>query len=79
MLTLLTKSYFRDLQKCDFSEISEHFKKVSEERKARSKEEKKKEKEYNDAIVEEYGYCMIDGHREKIGNFRCENTIIFLF
>ena len=77
MLTLLTKSYFRDLQKCDFSEISEHFKKVSEERKARSKEEKKKEKEYNDAIVEEYGFCMIDGHREKIGNFRCENTIIF--
>ena len=61
---------FRDLSKCDFSEINEYFKKLSEERKNRSKEEKKAEKEKNDAIVEEYGFCTMDGHKEKIGNFR---------
>ena len=37
----------------------------------RSKEEKEEEKAANAALVEEYGYCKMDGHREKIGNFRC--------
>ena len=36
----------------------------------RSKEEKKAEKEQNEAIIEEYGFCTMDGHKEKIGNFR---------
>jgi len=71
------KETIRDLQKCDFSEINEHFKKVSEERKARSKEEKKAEKEKNEQIVEEYGFCIIDGHRERIGNFRIEPPGLF--
>lgn len=43
---------------------------MSEERKNRSKEEKKKEKEKNEKIIEEMGFCTIDGHKEKIGNFR---------
>lgn len=71
------KEIIRDLQKCDFTAINEHFKKLSEERKNRSKEEKKAEKERNEAIVEEYGFCIIDGHREKIGNFRTEPPSLF--
>merc|ERR1719431_1058503 len=71
------KETIRDLQKCDFSEINEHFKKVSEERKARSKDEKKAEKENNERIVEEYGFCMMDGHKERIGNFRIEPPGLF--
>ena len=43
---------------------------MSEERKARSKEEKKAEKEKNEQIIAEMGFCVIDGHKEKIGNFR---------
>jgi len=76
-MTASEKETIRELSKCDFSEINEHFKKVSEDRKNRSKEEKKAEKEKNDAIVEEYGFCMIDGHREKIGNFRIEPPGLF--
>lgn len=57
--------------------MNEHFKKLSEERKNRSKEEKKAEKKMNDAIVEEYGFCIMDGHREKIGNFRTEPPSLF--
>merc|ERR1712066_1146437 len=40
-MTEKEKGIIRDLSKCDFSEINEHFKKVSEERKARSKKKKK--------------------------------------
>ena len=76
-MTAEEKERIRDLSKCDFSEINEHFKKVSEERKNRSKEEKKAEKEKNDAIVEEYGFCLMDGHKEKIGNFRIEPPGLF--
>ena len=36
----------------------------------RSKEEKDKEKAANAALIEEYGFCTMDGHKEKIGNFR---------
>merc|ERR1719402_1532973 len=71
------KEIIRDLSKCDFSEIDAHFKKKSEERKARSKEEKNAEKEKNAAIIEDMGFCMMDGHREKIGNFRTEPPSLF--
>ena len=72
VMTEKEKEKLRDLSKCDFSEINEYFKKVSEERKGRSKEEKKAEKAKNDELTEHYGFCEIDGHKEKIGNFRIE-------
>ena len=67
----------RDLSKCDFTEIDAHFKNVSEQRKNRSKEEKKAEKEKNEEIAKIYGVCTIDGHDEKIGNFRIEPPGLF--
>jgi len=76
-MTEYEKEKIRDLSKCDFSEINEHFKKVSEARKARSKEEKNAEKEKNAQIQAEYGFCTIDGHQEKIGNFRIEPPGLF--
>lgn len=36
-----------------------------------------KEKAINDELVEKYGFCTIDGHREKIGNFRIEPPGLF--
>jgi len=71
------KEIIRDLSKCDFSEIDAHFKKYTEERKNRSKEEKDKEKAANAALIEEYGFCTMDGHKEKIGNFRTEPPSLF--
>ena len=53
------------------------FSQVSEARKNRSKEEKKAEKEKNEQIQAEYGFCSIDGHKEKIGNFRIEPPGLF--
>ena len=56
------------MNKCGFSAMNKHYKKLSKERKTRSKWEEQKEE--NDKIMEELGFCIIDGHREKIGNFR---------
>ncbi|XP_052815915.1 DNA topoisomerase I, mitochondrial-like [Mya arenaria] len=77
MMTLKEKEKITDLKKCNFKDMCEYFKLESEKRKNRSKEEKLKLKEENAAIQEEYGFCIMDGHREKIGNFRIEPPGLF--
>ena len=77
MMKLEEKEIIRDLSKCDFSEIDVHFKKLTEERKARPKAEKDKEKEENAKIAEEIGTCTMDGHRERIGNYRSVRNTAF--
>jgi DNA topoisomerase-1 len=71
------KKLIVDLKKCDFRDINEHYKQKSEERKQMSKEEKLALKEENESITEEYGVCTLDGHKEKIGNFRIEPPGLF--
>ncbi|XP_015119304.1 DNA topoisomerase I, mitochondrial [Diachasma alloeum] len=66
-----------DLSKCNFTPMHEYFNLKSEERKQMSKEEKKVIKEKNEEIQKEYGICTIDGHPEKIGNFRIEPPGLF--
>ncbi|KAL2085452.1 hypothetical protein ACEWY4_018772 [Coilia grayii] len=67
----------KKLSKCDFNEIQKYFVEKSEEKKNMTKEEKKALKEEANKITEEYGYCLLDGHREKIGNFRVEPPGLF--
>jgi DNA topoisomerase-1 len=71
------KELITDLKKCDFREINEYYKKKAEERKAMSKDEKLKIKEENEALLKKYGICIVDGHNEKIGNFRIEPPGLF--
>ncbi|XP_044580044.1 DNA topoisomerase I, mitochondrial isoform X3 [Cotesia glomerata] len=66
-----------DLSKCNFRPMHDYFIQKSEERKAMTKEEKKALKEKNDEITKEYGFCTIDGHKEKIGNFKIEPPGLF--
>ncbi|XP_046399012.1 DNA topoisomerase I, mitochondrial isoform X2 [Ischnura elegans] len=66
-----------DLSKCNFKHMHAYFLEKSEERKNMTKEEKKAIKEKNDEIMEEYGYCTIDGHKERIGNFKIEPPGLF--
>ncbi len=42
-----------------------------------SKEEKLKIKEENEKIAEQYGVCMMDNHKQKVGNFRIEPPGLF--
>ncbi|KFQ05684.1 hypothetical protein N329_10059, partial [Haliaeetus albicilla] len=76
-MTSKEQKIIKDLDKCDFREIHKYFVDKSEARKALSKEEKQKLKEEADKIQEEYGYCILDGHREKIGNFKTEPPGLF--
>ena len=42
-----------------------------------SKEEKKKIKEEKAGLDEVYGYCLLDGRKEKVGNYRIEPPGLF--
>ncbi|CAL1275357.1 unnamed protein product [Larinioides sclopetarius] len=81
-----------DLRKCNFKDFDVYYKLKSEERKAMTKEEKlvklislfipffalrHRIKEEEEALTEKYGFCIIDGHRQKIGNFKIEPPGLF--
>lgn len=67
----------KDLSKCNFKEMAAYFQSVSEKNRNRTKEEKAALKAKNEEIQKEYGFCTIDGHKEKIGNFRIEPPGLF--
>ncbi|CAG6021544.1 unnamed protein product, partial [Menidia menidia] len=76
-MTSEERAAITDLNKCNFSEMSEYFKAQSEARKQMSKEEKQKIKEENERVLQEYGFCIMDNHKERIGNFRIEPPGLF--
>nr|XP_033789260.1 DNA topoisomerase I, mitochondrial isoform X3 [Geotrypetes seraphini] len=67
----------KHLHKCDFSVIHKYFVDKNEARKALPKEDKQILKQEIEKIQEEFGYCILDGHREKIGNFKTEPPGLF--
>ncbi|XP_014471593.1 PREDICTED: DNA topoisomerase 1 isoform X3 [Dinoponera quadriceps] len=77
VMTESERAKITDLSKCNFKEINAYFVQKSEERKAMTKEEKLKIKEKNEETQKEYGFCIIDGHKEKIGNFKIEPPGLF--
>lgn len=76
-MTKEEKDIIKDFNKCNFEEIHQYFLAESEKRKNASKEEKQKKKDEAEALIKEYGFCLIDGHKEKIGNFRLEPPGLF--
>nr|CAH0105880.1 unnamed protein product [Daphnia galeata] len=76
-MTHSEKEIITDLKKCDFTYMLTYFKAKSEEKKNRSKEEKQQLKAENEEIVKEYGWCIIDGHKQRIGNFKIEPPGLF--
>uniref|UniRef100_A0A3Q2NRB8 DNA topoisomerase I n=1 Tax=Fundulus heteroclitus TaxID=8078 RepID=A0A3Q2NRB8_FUNHE len=76
-MTAEEKSIITDLKKCNFTEMSEYFKAQSEARKAMTKEQKQKIKAENERLLQEYGFCIMDNHKERIANFRIEPPGLF--
>ncbi|XP_043659925.1 DNA topoisomerase 1 isoform X3 [Drosophila teissieri] len=76
-MTNKEKEIIKDFRKCGFQEMFNFFQAESEKRKAATKEEKLIKKNENEALMKEFGFCMIDGHKEKIGNFRLEPPGLF--
>lgn len=77
IMTEEEKKVITDLDKCDFTQIHKYFFEKNEARKALPKEEKQILKLEADKITQEYGFCTLDGHREKIGNFKTEPPGLF--
>lgn len=76
-MTTQERDIITDLKKCDFKRIAEHYKEESEKKKAMTKEEKQAIKAEQDAITNEYGFCIVDGHKQKVANFRVEPPGLF--
>ncbi|XP_053415395.1 DNA topoisomerase I, mitochondrial isoform X2 [Nycticebus coucang] len=76
-MTTEERKVITSLDKCDFTEIYRHFADKAAARKALPREEKQKLKEAAEKLQQEFGYCILDGHREKIGNFKIEPPGLF--
>ncbi|XP_049822944.1 DNA topoisomerase I, mitochondrial isoform X2 [Aethina tumida] len=76
-MTEKERSIITELKKCNFKPMHAYFLDIAEQNRNRTKEEKAALKEKNEALLKEYGFCMLDGHKEKIGNFKIEPPGLF--
>ncbi len=67
----------KEFSKCDFRPIFEYYDAQREAKKALPVAEKKALKAEKDAIEAPYMYCMWDGRKQKVGNFRVEPPGLF--
>ncbi|KAL9025414.1 MAG: hypothetical protein Q9196_005760 [Gyalolechia fulgens] len=71
------KIEIKEFAKCDFKNIFEYFDAQRLEKKALPSAERKKLKAEKDAAEALYMYCMWDGRKQKVGNFRVEPPGLF--
>lgn len=76
-MTKKERETISNLSKCNFRPMHAYFQDQSEKNRNRTKEEKLALKEKNESLLKEYGFAIIDGHKEKIGNFRIEPPGLF--
>ncbi|KAK8712399.1 hypothetical protein V6N13_147639 [Hibiscus sabdariffa] len=75
---LLGKNHIiKDLDECDFTPIYEWHLQEKEKKKQMSSEEKKALKEEKLKLEEKYMWAIVDGVKEKVGNFRVEPPGLF--
>ncbi|KAL2808126.1 hypothetical protein BJX63DRAFT_410103 [Aspergillus granulosus] len=67
----------KEFSKCDFRPIFEFYDSQRQERKALPPAEKKRLKAEKDEQEAPYMYCMWDGRKQKVGNFRVEPPSLF--
>ncbi|KAJ2003275.1 DNA topoisomerase 1 [Coemansia thaxteri] len=73
----MAKHPVKAFSQCDFTVIRAHLDEQKATRKAMTKAEKEAAKKEKLDIEEKYGFCMLDGRREKVGNFRIEPPGLF--
>lgn len=76
-MTQEEREVIKKLELCDFSTMHQYFLDEAVNRKNRTKEEKEELKQKNKAIADVYGVCKVDGHIQKVGNFRIEPPGLF--
>lgn len=76
-MTPRERKIITSFSKCNFKEIHSHLQNVAEVRKSRTKEEKAKFKAENEKVINEHGFCIIDGIRERVLNVHIEPPGLF--
>ncbi|KAI9735649.1 MAG: DNA topoisomerase 1 [Cirrosporium novae-zelandiae] len=71
------KIQIKDFTKCDFKPIFEYYDAERNAKKALPNAEKKALKAEKDAAEAPYMFCMWDGRKQKVGNFRVEPPGLF--
>ena len=66
-----------DFHRMDFSKMHAHFEMLRDQKKLLSKDEKKAIKAEKDKFEEPYKTCLLNGHKEQVGNFRIEPPGLF--
>ncbi|TFY79589.1 hypothetical protein EWM64_g4425 [Hericium alpestre] len=66
-----------DFHRCDFRPIFEYFESEKAKKKALTTAEKKELKKAKDEAEAKYTTCLLDGRKEKVGNFRVEPPGLF--
>ncbi|EEH11244.1 topoisomerase I [Histoplasma capsulatum G186AR] len=67
----------KSFDKCDFKPIFEYYEAARLEKKSLPSAEKKRLKAEKDELEAPYMYCMWDGRKQKVGNFRVEPPALF--
>ncbi|KAL4931732.1 DNA topoisomerase 1 [Aspergillus undulatus] len=67
----------KEFKKCDFQPIFQYYDTQRQEKKALPPAEKKRLKAEKDEQEAPYMYCMWDGRKQKVGNFRVEPPSLF--
>lgn len=71
------KVNIKEFSKCDFQPVFDYYEAQRLEKKALPGQEKKRIKAEKDAAEAPYMYCMWDGRKQKVGNFRVEPPGLF--
>jgi DNA topoisomerase-1 len=66
------------MDEVNVSDIKKHLDKIKDHKANMTKEEKEKIKKQNEELEEPYKYCMVNGGRMKVGNYKIEPPGIFL-
>lgn len=71
------KHGIKKFEKCDFSKIRKHLDEQKLVRKAITDEQRKLNKEEKNKSLFKFGYALVDGHIEKVGNYNMEPPAAF--
>lgn len=66
------KKIIKDFKKCNFDAIRAHLDQEKLVKKAITDAERKVNKATKEKVQFQFGYCLVDGHLEKVGNFNME-------
>ena len=67
----------KDFKKCDFTLIKQHLELQKNLKKASTNEEKQHKKNDKELLQLQYGYALVDGRLEKVGNYNMEPPGLF--